>query len=698
MIISKGGSIMNIESRALQLLQTSYGNDAQFRDGQLEAIQAVADKRKVLVIQKTGWGKSIVYFIATKLLREDGSGPTIIISPLLALMHNQIDAAAKLGLNVVTINSNNRDEWDSIYSNLDAADAIIVSPEKLSDPRFIEALTAINDIELIVVDEAHSISDWGHDFRPDYQRIVNLLKTLPDSIAVLGTTATANDRVIDDIKEQLGDDLAVFRGNLMRDNISIQINPVQSKVERLAFVTDALLNHSFISKSQGIIYCLTKKECDSVAEFLKLHNIDAEAYYSGMQDEFGNNTEEAVLARFHEGTLRVIVATIKLGMGYDKSDIGFVMHFQLPQNLISYYQQIGRAGRNGKPALAILLHGDEDEEIIKSFIDSSYKDPELLSQILDLLRQYPEGLSRNEILPHFNLNTTKLAGVLKYLYVHEYIELHKRKYVINEQNTFDATENAKLQNKLNDTRMNELNNLKRFINYDGCYMKYIAEELDAPDMKEVCGMCTYCRNRIFVPMTNDNPYLESATQYKNKLHGEIAPRKRTAYNKKIEEHLQMQPGWTYTTDAYSPIGRRFVLEKEHDQFSEKTLATVRHFLKDMIVQHEIDAIVPVPSLRNPGLVKTLAEQLAQSFSIEYIEAVEKIRPGALQRDMKNSMMQEQNIKDTIRIVNHEQLTGKNILLIDDVVNSRWTMTVIASQLLESADKVYPFALINNGSE
>lgn len=224
LIIVKEDDMNSIEQRATEILKDAYGQSAEFRKGQLEAIVSVVSKHKTLVVQKTGWGKSLVYFIATKILRQRGAGPTIIVSPLLALMNNQIDSADVLGIKAITINSANRDQWDYLYQELHSYDAIIVSPERLSDEMFMNNLQSVKRIELFVVDEAHSISDWGHDFRPDYQRIVKLLKQLPKDIAILGTTATANNRVIDDIKSQLGSDLVVSRGALMRDNLSIQIN------------------------------------------------------------------------------------------------------------------------------------------------------------------------------------------------------------------------------------------------------------------------------------------------------------------------------------------------------------------------------------------------------------------------------------------------------------------------------------------
>lgn len=689
----------HIEERAREILHETYGTASTFRAGQLEAITAVVKKEKTLVIQKTGWGKSIVYFIATKILREQGAGPTMIISPLLALMHNQIEAAARLGLNVVTINSHNRDDWETIYASFHEVDAIIVSPEKLSDPMFIERLGQVSGIEMVVIDEAHSISDWGHDFRPDYQRIVYLLQSFPDHIAILGTTATANDRVIQDIKHQLGDDLQVFRGDLMRDNISIQVNPSQSKVERLAFITDALIRHPYLSREQGIVYCLTKKECESVTDFLVQHGISAVAYYSGVQDTAGEDMSEAILEQFHNGETCVIVSTVKLGMGYDKADIGFVIHFQLPQNLIAYYQQIGRGGRDGRAALAILLHGEEDEEILKSFIDSANKDPELLQQILILLDEHPEGLRRNDILPSFNLSVSKLDGVLKYLFVHNYIYKDKSRYLLNRNQPFDAVRNAHVQQQLNETRLAELARLKAFVGYEGCYMAFIAQELDAPDTKERCGICAHCRGRQFITLADDNPYLAAARDYKNQLHGIIQPRKRWSDNKKIDETLQYETGWTYTVDAYSPIGRRFMLERDNGHYSDKTLTTISQFLSEHIEENRIDTVVAVPSVRRPDLVAELARHVAAAHDIDYYAVLTRTGGGARQQDMHNSVMQEQNVREHLVLADSPSLTDRRILLLDDLVSSRWTLTVVASLLKEAgATNVYPFALVNTGSD
>lgn len=192
-------------------LKQCYGPNATFREGQEEAIRGVLHGKRTLVVQKTGWGKSLVYFLATKILRKRSDGITLIISPLLVLMNNQIDSVNKLGLHVETINSNNTDRWNEIVEKLNRneVDALIISPERLSNADFkimlMERIAA--QISLFVVDEAHCISDWGHDFRPDYRRIIDIVNMLSSNVPVLATTATANNRVVNDIKKQLGDDL-----------------------------------------------------------------------------------------------------------------------------------------------------------------------------------------------------------------------------------------------------------------------------------------------------------------------------------------------------------------------------------------------------------------------------------------------------------------------------------------------------------
>lgn len=682
---------MNISIRANEILKDAYGPDAEFRDGQLEAIVSVVEKRKTLVVQKTGWGKSIVYFIATKILREKGAGPTIIISPLLALMKNQVDSAALIGIDSITINSDNTLEWDNIYSQLSSYDALIISPERLSNERFINHLAEIRNIQLFVVDEAHSISDWGHDFRPDYQRIVKLLDNFPDNIAILGTTATANDRVIDDIRNQLGDDLIVVRGDLIRENLAIQINPSQSREERLAWLAQALTFDVKLNSGQGIIYCLTQRDCDRVADFLQRYSINVSSYHSGLETEVSQQR----LEDFSTGKTRILAATIKLGMGYDKSDIRFVIHYQLPSNLISYYQQIGRAGRDGEKSYAILLHGKEDEEILNYFIEGTQAKPELLD---DILKHVTYGAKLNELLSDINVKRSKLLEALKYLNVHDFVYKERTVYRKNPSVSFDSdTERAK-QQALNRIRRKEMEQLLKHLSISTCYMKFVADELDAPDKNEKCGICANCIGQSLVNVDLKSEYVQFASTYFRNKHGKITPRKIWGTGGSIPEGERFQEGWVITEDYYSEIGQLVKRGKyEDEKFSEELLSMSLEYLIGKININDIDSIVPVPSLRRPHLVPDFANSLAQSLGIQCYNAVAKKEIGVEQKTLLNSAQQQKNIQDTISI-NDSDVVGKRILLVDDMVDSKWSFTVISAELLRAgATAVYPFALVNTGS-
>ncbi|MFP5333286.1 MAG: DEAD/DEAH box helicase, partial [Acidimicrobiia bacterium] len=234
-----------MKERAQQLLEAVAGKSARFREGQWEAIEEVAVHHgRALVVQRTGWGKSAVYLIATRLLRDQGRGPTVIVSPLLALMRNQIAMGERAGISAVTVNSTNRDDWEEIFGQIaaDQIDLLLISPERLNNPVFLaEVFPRLSArMGLLVVDEAHCISDWGHDFRPDYRRLSRVVAALPPTVPVLGTTATANDRVVRDVAEQMGTGLAVFRGPLERESLRLEVIPMPNKAERLAWLAEAL--------------------------------------------------------------------------------------------------------------------------------------------------------------------------------------------------------------------------------------------------------------------------------------------------------------------------------------------------------------------------------------------------------------------------------------------------------------------------
>ena len=349
-------------------LARMLGSVAAFRPGQREAIQAVLyGSRRALLVQRTGWGKSIVYWIATRVRRDAGHGPTVIISPLLSLMRNQLEMAARIGLRAVTINSANTEEWAEIEAQIasGSCDVLMISPERFANHDFMErVLPLLDSIGLFVVDEAHCISDWGHDFRPDYRRIHRILRALPSTVPVLATTATANDRVVQDVVEQLGEDVAVYRGPLARDSLRLQNVVLHDQSERLAWLAE---NVPALPGS-GIIYCLTVADTQRVATWLRSQGIDAHPYYA----DIGNPERTGLELRLTGNQIKALVATVALGMGFDKPDLGFVIHYQRPGSVLAYYQQVGRAGRAVDDAACVLLSGREDDEIADYFIRNAF--------------------------------------------------------------------------------------------------------------------------------------------------------------------------------------------------------------------------------------------------------------------------------------------------------------------------------------
>jgi len=405
----------DVRQNALALLRRALADPAaDFRDGQWEAIESLYRQRaRLLVVQRTGWGKSVVYFVATRLLRDAGAGPTLLISPLLALMRNQIAAAERLGLRADTINSGNREEWNAVRRRIGAGnvDILLISPERLANDDFRDNVLRLvaDNTGLLVVDEAHCISDWGHDFRPDYGRIVRIIQALPRNLPVLATTATANNRVVEDVSAQLGVGLRVIRGPLARASLRLQNITLPSHATRMAWLAERLphLNGS------GIIYALTVRDAQRLAAWLQSQGIDAYAYWGGQDTDVRVGLEQRLL----DNQVKALVATSALGMGFDKPDLSFVIHYQRPSSVVHYYQQVGRAGRALADAYGILLCGHEDDQIADYFIRTAFPPEAHCVEVLTALDEADNGLTSRELEQQVNLSATQIEKVLKSLAV-----------------------------------------------------------------------------------------------------------------------------------------------------------------------------------------------------------------------------------------------------------------------------------------
>lgn len=683
-----------MRTEAEQWLKDILGEDATFRDGQWEAIETlITDSKRALVVQRTGWGKSLVYFMATRLLRSQQRGLTILISPLLSLMRNQVDAASTWGLNAQTLNSSNQDDHDWIEADLLAnkIDLLLISPERLANDRFREEIWAKiqNQIGLLVIDEAHCISDWGHDFRPDYRRIMGILDEIPESVSVLGTTATANDRVVADVAEILGAEMNIQRGPLTRDSLSLYVYPeLMDSPTRLTLMSH-LLRHI---EGSGIIYCTTTRDCQMVAEWLQQDGFNVKPYYANVEEKL-EETREDLEAQLMNNDIKALVASVALGMGFDKGDLHFVIHYQLPSNIISYYQQIGRAGRSIDEAHIVLMHGAEDTEIQEYFIETAFPSPKQVNQVVEALRQH-EVASRNDLQKYVNIRYAALEKILTHLEVEGIIEKQKRKYHLIDANRSPDYERWGL---VTQKRYQELNEMKAYLTETSCLMRFMADALDDPTNTEPCGRCKNCTGAEskFTPSV---AVIEKAQAF---LRGgqaiEIAPRKRFPSGfpniKKTTDIRQNQIGVAlcdYYADGWGTLLRQ---GRKQGQYPDELVQAAAESIKKVWdTWQDIPTVVTaVPSLRHPELVPSMAKRLAKHLNLPYYPLLAHTKQHPPQSEMFNSYQKAVNLVGCFEVT--EKLSGKPILLVDDFADSKWTLTVLGDLLQRhGSGAIYPFVI------
>lgn len=673
---------------------------ANFRNGQWEAIDALVNQRKrLLVVERTGWGKSLVYFVAARLLRERERGPTLIVSPLLALMRNQIEAARRLGLSALTINSGNRKDWPALKQRIleNGADLILVSPERLANDEFVaEVLSPIaSRLAMLVIDEAHCISDWGHDFRPDYRRIVSILKTMPANVPVLGTTATANDRVIDDIESQLGN-FVIQRGPLMRTTLALQNLRLPDQAARLAWLAEKIPQ----MPGTGIIYVLTRNDAEQVAGWLSSRGITALPYHSDVEAdgfEDSNAYREHLETALLENRIKVLVATTALGMGYDKPDLGFVVHYQAPASIVAYYQQVGRAGRGIDRAVAVLMAGNEDGDIHSFFRRNAFPEQRDVAAILVALGA-ADGLTLGQLEAQLNLRQGQIDKALKFLAVERGAPVIKDgtlwKRTVNPYD-MDRTQIARLISQ----REREWQEVQKYIDHKGCLMVALAQALDDRVAKP-CGKCARCLGRPVVPHDFDRTLAIEASRFLKraelplqcKIQVAVGALPRYAFGGNLKQEWRAQPGRILARWGDSGWGG-IVAEDRcrahfRDELVDAAVAMIVHRWKPSPGPKWVTC---VPSLRRPTLVADFARRLAAKLGLPFRDAVRKLRNNGEQRFQQNRYHQCRNLDGAFAI--NGLPSSEPVLLVDDLVDSAWTMTLVAALLLRSGSgPVWPIAL------
>ena len=675
--------------RAIALLRLGTGDaTGEFRPGQLEAIRhVVTGAGRLLVVRKTGWGKSFVYFIATKMLREAGFGPGLLVSPLLSLMRNQIAAATSMGIAAETINSSNRDEWERVEGAVekDAVDLLLVAPERFANDRFRERLLGglAGRISLLVIDEAHCVSDWGHDFRPHYRMIERIARLMPSKLRLLATTATANDRVMQDLEETIGPGLAVSRGDLARPSLTLQTIRLPGQAERFAWLAERLRE----LPGSGIVYTLTVRDAERVAAWLRHRGFVVEAYTGALENDVRVALEDALLAN----EVKALVATTALGMGFDKPDLGFVVHYQAPGSVVAYYQQVGRAGRGVDAAYGVLLAGSEDTEITDYFIRSAFPTRAEVDEVIGALEDSPEGLRARDMEATVNVSRGRIDKALQLL------SLESPAPVVREEGVWQLTAATLGEafwdrtERLGALRREEQAQMQAYVSLSDGHMDYLIRALDGEAGASPGPVLP------LLATTVEEQTVSAATAFLRSVSPIISARRLWPTGTRIEPDHRVEPGRAlcqWGDGGWGPLVRRG--KYADGRFDEALVRASADLVRRWGPAPAPGWVAAIPSQRHPDLVPDFARRLAGALGLPYREVLSKKGNRPEQKSMANSDGQARNVIGSLG-VDEAAMLAEPVLLVDDVVDSRWTFTVAAWELTRRGCKtVWPFALADAG--
>ncbi|WP_153341310.1 RecQ family ATP-dependent DNA helicase [Nocardia aurantia] len=684
---------IDLRESAESLLRELAGPGARLREDQWTAIEAlVVQRRRALVVQRTGWGKSAVYFISAKLLRAAGRGPTVIVSPLLALMRNQVAAAQRAGVVAATINSGNVTEWDEIHAQVAGGevDVLLVSPERLNNPDFRDSVLPklAADAGLVVIDEAHCVSDWGHDFRPDYRRIRTLIADLGSGIPVLATTATANDRVVTDVAGQIGTDTLVLRGSLDRESLHMSVVRIEDAVTRTAWLSRRL--HEL--PGSGIIYALTVAAAHDLADVLSSHGHRVAAYTGQTDPAEREMLEQALLGN----EVKALVATSALGMGFDKPDLGFVVHLGAPSSPIAYYQQVGRAGRGTDNAQVVLLPGPEDRRIWSYFASVAFPREHVVREVLTALdRERP--LSTTALEPLVELNRSRLEMVLKVLDVDGAVRRVRGGWLATGEPWVYDTERYE---RLSVAREAEQQAMIDYQSTSECRMTFLRRQLDDPSLDgRVCGRCDNCTGER-TDTTVDATDLAAIRTRLDRPGIDLAPRKQwpTGMSKlgiplsgKISGGAETGRVLGRLSDLGWGQRLRAVLDGPDAPVPDSVFDACVAVLRDWNWTRRPTAVLAMDSPTHPRLAADLAARLARVGRLRDL-GVLPLRPDRRPVAAANSAHRVAALFDSWTPPDLTGLDGP-VLLVDALTDTGWTLTLAAHTLrLAGAPAVLPFAL------